>query len=168
MIRTRRSWFGSPSWFGGKLLTGAALAAAILLEPTAASSGQMSANLQVALTVTSGSASLSVAPSFGDATGSANAVSVNSAGSVPYALSIDQGLNATGNRRNLRGDAGTVAYKLCRDIACDTVWATDDDPANGIVIAPASAMSALPLTVLAPKGAKDASYTDVVTLTMYF
>jgi len=119
------------------------------------------------MTVTSGIGLMSVARSAGG--GSSNAVTIDSTGSTPYVLFIDQGLNATGSQRNLRGKAGIAAYKLCGDPSCAMVWASDGDQATAILVTPGGATTALPLTVVrAVNTVEDQSYSDVVTLTMYF
>ena len=162
--------FRRSSWLGAKWVTGAAFAAAVVLEPAIGSSEQISGFMQVTATVISGGGSLSVARSeAGNSTGSSNAVIIKSQGGEPYLLSLDQGLNATGRQRNLRGNAGIAPYKLCWDPSCATLWATNDDPATGTLITPAGASTVLPLTVVrAASASDDESYADVVTLTMYF
>ena len=126
--------------------------------------------LSVSGTVVSTGASLSVAPSASaNGTASRNAVTINSNGGTPYVLFFDEGLNATGLQRNLRSNSGIAAYQLCQDPACEKVWTTNGSPDTGVLVVPGHSASALPLNVVrAANAADDGSYSDTLTLTVYF
>jgi hypothetical protein len=155
-----------------KWLSGAGFAGAMFLSPAAGYGVQSSYHrlLPVTMTVTSVGISMSIARSAdGDATGSSNGVTISALSSAPYLLFFDQGLSASGSQRNLRDGAGIAAYRLCGDPACAKVWATDGDPATGILVTPGSATTTLPFTVVrAANAADEGSHSDVVMLIMYF